>query len=39
MYAQSITPKLVRPPKAPFRRVRRPYKYEWSQNHDELAKD
>ena len=26
-------------PKAPFRRVRRPYKYEWSQNHDEQAKD
>ena len=25
MHQQSITPKLVRPPKAPFRRVRRPY--------------
>ena len=38
MHQQSITPKLVRPPKAPFRRVRRPYKYEWSQKHDEQAK-
>ena len=38
MHQQSITPKLVRPPKAPFRCVRRPYKYEWSQNMTNLQK-